>query len=138
MNLIHEIYNHMEFNMPISCPVVNYIKQNYFPECKYEGIIYRLMVLKNREEITNDDNYYSFSKYKHTCYNIVYGLNAGFRKYVLIKEYAEGINLIELCRILLKENISEHDRKDLRHLINSYRYEYEILAKMENYDITEG
>ena len=124
----------MELNIPITSQIVRIIEKN-FTNCMYEGTVYRLMVLKNREQITKDDNYYSFSKDANICHCIVYGINSGFRKYILIKQFCRGIDLIKLCRELLKEDISDLQKKRLKHLINAYQYEKEVLCKMDNFEI---
>lgn len=133
-SIITELYNHMELNINMTSLIVKFIEQN-FTNCLYEGTVYRLMVLKNRDQITKDDNYYSFSKDADTCYDIVYGMNAGFKKYIMIKQYCRGIDLIKLCRELLKEDITDLQKKRLKHLINAYQYEKEVLCKIDNFEI---
>ena len=137
-NIINILFEHMELNNLVdNSDVDNIIKQ--FPESIYYGEMYRCMNIVGDIQVT--DLWQSWSSSKDSacmvCDNLRSGIQKGSKR-VVLKQNSIGIDLIKLLRLIKQMNISEEQKKKVCRLLRSYRYEKEILARINyTYEIVE-
>ena len=137
-NIINILFEHMELNNLIdNSDVDNIIKQ--FPESIYYGEMYRCMNVVGDIQVT--DLWQSWSSSKDSACLVCDCLRSGIQKgskRVVLKQNSIGIDLIKLLRLIKQMNISEEQKKKVCRLLRSYRYEKEILARINyTYEIVE-
>ena len=136
--IINVLYEHMEFNNLINNEQVEEIIKQ-FPECVYYGKMYRCMNVVGDIQVA--DLWQSWSSSKDSaclvCYNLRSGIQKGSRR-VVLKQNSIGIDLIKLLRLIKQMDISEEQKKKVCRLLRSYRYEKEILARINyTYEIVK-
>ena len=137
-NIINILFEHMELNNLVdNSDVDNIIKQ--FPESIYYGEMYRCMNIVGDIQVT--DLWQSWSSSKDSacmvCDNLRSGIQKGSKR-VVLKQNSIGVDLIKLLRLIKQMNISEEQKKKVCRLLRSYRYEKEILARINyTYEIVE-
>ena len=136
--IINILYEHMEFNNLINNEQVEEIIKQ-FPESVYYGEMYRCMNIVGDIQVT--DLWQSWSSSKDSaclvCYNLRSGIQKGSRR-VVLKQNSIGVNLIKLLRLIKQMDISEEQKKKVCRLLSNYRYEKEILARINyTYEIVE-
>ena len=137
-NIINVLFEHMELNNLVdNSDVDNIIKQ--FPESVYYGEMYRCMNVVGDIQVT--DIWQSWSSSKESACLVCDGLRSGIQKgsrRVVLKQNSIGIDLIKLLRLIKQMDISEEQKKKVCRLLRSYRYEKEILARINyTYEIVE-
>ena len=137
-NIINILFKHMELNNLVDdSDVDNIIKQ--FPESVYYGEMYRCMNVVGDIQVT--DIWQSWSSSKESACLVCDGLRSGIQKgskRVVLKQNSIGIDLIKLLRLIKQMDISEGQKKKVCRLLRSYRYEKEILARINyTYEIVE-
>ena len=137
-NIINILFEHMELNNLIdNSDVDDIIKQ--FPEAIYYGEMYRCMNIVGNIQVT--DIWQSWSSSKESACLVCDNLRSGNQKdtkRVVLKQNSIGIDLIKLLRLIKQMDISEGQKKKVCRLLSSYRYEKEILARINyTYEIVE-
>ena len=137
-NIINILFEHMELNNLIdNSDVDDIIKQ--FPEAIYYGEMYRCMNIVGNIQVT--DLWQSWSSSKDSACMVCDGLRSGIQKgskRVVLKQNSIGTDLIKLLRLIKQMDILEEQKKKVCRLLRSYRYEKEILARINyTYEIVE-
>ena len=137
-NIINVLFEHMELNNLVdNSDVDNIIKQ--FPESVYYGEMYRCMNVVGDIQVA--DLWQSWSSSKDSACMTCDGLRSGIQKgskRVVLKQNSIGIDLIKLLRVIKQMDLLEEQKKKVCRLLRSYRYEKEILARINyTYEIVK-
>ena len=136
--IINILYEHMEFNNLINNEQVEEIIKQ-FPECVYYGQVYRCIYIVDK--VIENDLWQSWSKSIDSACMVASNLRGGYNdgsKQVILNQNAIGIDLIKLLRVIKQMDISEEQKKKVCRLLSNYKYEKEILARINyTYEIVE-